>query len=248
MPEVQVVTGAPFSGKGQFVRDEIARREREGELGLVALDWTALYTALVPGVQSSFRDEAVSDTGAPRMVAYVFEIIAAAIAAGSFTVTSSHSRHVRRSSWRTGSLTARLTTCLMSSWTTWRTSRTGPPGRLLLDEVGPRGAAGAGGAGRGAGGLPARGAGGLPARGAGGLPARGAGLLQRSSGAGGPGSRSPALRPRVEGGEVKRPFDRELWERGLTPRGREARNELIERGNPEPTPAQVMAWLLRDRR
>ena len=32
-------------------------------------------------MQSSFRDEAVSDTGAPRMVSYVFEIIAAAIAA-----------------------------------------------------------------------------------------------------------------------------------------------------------------------
>lgn len=77
MPIV-VVTGAPFSGKGQYVRSEIARREQDGELGLVAVDYTALYGALVPGEQSSFRDDAVADTVAPRLVGYIF---AAALAA-----------------------------------------------------------------------------------------------------------------------------------------------------------------------
>ena len=73
MPIV-VVTGAPFSGKGQFVRDEIERREQDGELGLVAVDFTALYSSLVPGEQSSYRDDAVSETGAPRWVGYLFAI------------------------------------------------------------------------------------------------------------------------------------------------------------------------------
>ena len=58
MPIV-VVTGAPFSGKGQFVRDEIERREQDGELGLISIDYTALYSSVVPGEQSSFRDDAV---------------------------------------------------------------------------------------------------------------------------------------------------------------------------------------------
>ena len=69
-----VVTGAPFSGKGAFVRDEIARREQDDELGLVAVDYTALYSSLVPGDQSSFRDDAVADSGAPRWVGYLFAL------------------------------------------------------------------------------------------------------------------------------------------------------------------------------
>ena len=72
-----VVTGPPFGGKGQYVRSEIARREEDGELGLVAVDFTALYSALVPGAQSSYRDESVSETGAPRWVAWLY---AAAVA------------------------------------------------------------------------------------------------------------------------------------------------------------------------
>ena len=57
-----VVTGAPFSGKGQFVRSEIARRERDGELGLLLIGFTELYSAVVPGIQSSYRDENVTAT------------------------------------------------------------------------------------------------------------------------------------------------------------------------------------------
>ena len=69
-----VVTGPPFGGKGLFMRDEIARREQDGELGLVSVDYTSLYSSLVPGEQSSFRDETVSETGASRWVAYLYAI------------------------------------------------------------------------------------------------------------------------------------------------------------------------------
>ena len=70
---VDVVTGAPFSGKGRYVRSEIARREAAGELGLVSVDYSAVYSAVVPGVQSSLRDQAVVDSGAPRFAGYLFE-------------------------------------------------------------------------------------------------------------------------------------------------------------------------------
>ena len=78
---IEVITGPPFSGKAEFARAEIARRERAGELGLVLLDYTALYSALVPGVQSSYRDDAVSDTGAPRATGAAYEWMLGTIAA-----------------------------------------------------------------------------------------------------------------------------------------------------------------------
>ena len=77
---VDLVVGSPFAGKGRFVKSEIARREAAGELGLVAVDYTAIYAAVVPGVQSSLRDQAVSDTGAPRFVGYLFEAAVAQVA------------------------------------------------------------------------------------------------------------------------------------------------------------------------
>ena len=78
---VDVVTGAPMSGKGRYVRSEIARREAAGELGLISVDYTALYTAAVPGVQSSLRDQAVSDSGAARFAGYLYEAAIAQVAA-----------------------------------------------------------------------------------------------------------------------------------------------------------------------
>ena len=72
-----VVTGAAFSGKGRFVADEIGRREAEGEVGLVAIDYTPMYSSLVPGEQSQFRDEAVSETGVARWVGYLLTIAVA---------------------------------------------------------------------------------------------------------------------------------------------------------------------------
>ena len=94
---VEVVTGPPFGGKAQFAREQIARREADGELGLVMLDWTALYLAMFPGAQSAFRDEAIGETGAPRMTGYTFEVVAAAIAArelSGYVLTQSPERAI----------------------------------------------------------------------------------------------------------------------------------------------------------
>ena len=77
---INVVVGAPFAGKGRYVRSEIARRELDGELGLVNVDYTAIYAAVIPGVQSQLRDQAVADTGAPRFVGYLFEAAVAQVA------------------------------------------------------------------------------------------------------------------------------------------------------------------------
>ena len=79
MPQVTVVTGSPFSGKSLYIADEISAREEEGELGLVALDFSGLYAATVPGVESSLRDEAVAATGAPRLAGYLFEAAVAQV-------------------------------------------------------------------------------------------------------------------------------------------------------------------------
>ena len=94
---VDVIVGSPFAGKGRYVRSEIARRELGGELGLVNVDYTSLYAAVVPGVQSSLRDQAVSDTGAPRFVGYLFEAAVAQVALrelSGFITTNSPERAI----------------------------------------------------------------------------------------------------------------------------------------------------------
>ena len=47
--------------------------------------------------------------------------------------------------------------------------------------------------------------------------------------------------------EVKKPFDRNLWLKGLTPKGKDAVSELASLGNPDPTPTAVLEFLLRNR-
>ena len=97
MPQVEVVTGAPFSGKSLYIGDEIERREEEGELGLVALDFTGIYAAVVPGSESALRDGPVSDSGAPRFVGHVFSVAVAAVAArelSGYIATNSPKRAV----------------------------------------------------------------------------------------------------------------------------------------------------------
>ena len=48
--------------------------------------------------------------------------------------------------------------------------------------------------------------------------------------------------------EPKRPFSRKLFMDGLTPKGRAAVSELQALGNPEPSPAAVLEFLLRNPR
>ena len=235
MPEIQVVTGPPFSGKGRYVRDEIERREGEGELGLVALDFTALYTALVPGVQSSFRDEAVSDTGARRMVAYVFQAVAAAIKLrelSGYISTQSPRQALRLADGLAEHTPARLMGRAPGGGLVEISADVGDIAERAgyhltkMGRVVPRALAAAAVA-----------------------DCRKAALTYLRE--------APALVGRAREvrrsgrgwkvGEVKRPFDRALWEKGLTPRGKEALNELRELGNAEPSPSDVMAFLLRNR-
>ena len=50
-----------------------------------------------------------------------------------------------------------------------------------------------------------------------------------------------------EKGAVKQPFDRAAWRRGLTPAARDAEDELIAAGTVDPTPAEVLSYLLKNR-
>ena len=68
---LQIVVGAPFSGKGQWVAAEVERREAEGARGLLSLSYTALFAAMVPGTESVYRDQDVSDSGAPRFAGWL---------------------------------------------------------------------------------------------------------------------------------------------------------------------------------
>lgn len=67
---LEVVAGPPFAGKSQYVDREIARREADGESGIVRIDFTALFLALFPGAAEAVRTEAT--VGVP-LVAYLRE-------------------------------------------------------------------------------------------------------------------------------------------------------------------------------
>ena len=220
---IQVVTAPPFAGKGQFVRDEIARREADGELGLVALDFTSVYRALFPGDESQLRDDAVGQTGAPRLAGYLFDVAAAAIAARELSgyVTSQSPRQALRLAERfeadfvltlpedPGDIADRAERHVSSlRRTVARAARVDAIARC-----------------------------------------RRAALAYYAESERLVGRAREVTRTRGGGykvGEVRRPFDRALWERGLTPRAREAVAELESLGNPEPTPSDVMSFLLRN--
>lgn len=68
---LEVVAGPPFAGKTEYVAQEIARREAEGESGLIRIDFTALFLALFPGAADRVRTAAT--VGVP-LVAYLREV------------------------------------------------------------------------------------------------------------------------------------------------------------------------------
>ena len=71
---ITVVVGAPFAAKSWWIDREIERRESDGEIGLVHLSYSGVYSALVPGAESVYRDARVSDSGAARYAAYVLRL------------------------------------------------------------------------------------------------------------------------------------------------------------------------------
>ena len=219
---IEVVTGAPFSGKGQFVRDEIARREADGELGLVNLDYTALYAALVPGVESSLRDGPVSDSGAPRLVAFAYEVLLSAV--GDRELSGYVTTNSPRKAVDVGDL-LRAPVLNVEAKEVEIAARTYDHLRRIERTV-ARGASGSIGRCQRA-------------------------ILGYMNEAPRLVGRAQEVR-RVNGawtrGGIKPPFDRALWERGLTPQGRAVLDDLVSEGTPEPTPTDVMRRLLKNSR
>ena len=206
-----------------FARAEVERREEEGgELGLIVVDWSRLYLAMFVGAQSVLRDEAVADTGALRATGAVFDFIVGAVAARELTgfILSQSPRQAV-------ALADRLDAPLLEVVT--------DPGdiadradvhmrtlrrtvaRAAVDTMLPR----------------CREAATAYYRQQDQLVGR-AREVRRSGGG-------------YKMGEVKRPFDRQLWLSGLTPRGKEAVAQLKDLGNDLPDPAAVMSYLLRNR-
>ena len=219
---VEVVVGAPFSGKARFARQEIERREAAGELGLIALDWTALYLALFPGEQSKLRDEAVSDTGAPRAAGAAFDFMVGAILArelAGYVLTQSPRRAVE--------LADRLNAPIVEvvADPAEVADRAEDHMRSLRRTV-TRAAVGA-----------------MRSQ----CRRQGVAYFREAPQLVG---RARVVRRSGSGyvkGETKRPFDRAAWRRGLTPAAREAEDELIAAGTADPTPAEVLSYLLKNR-
>ncbi|MCY4637547.1 MAG: hypothetical protein OXG04_24155 [Acidobacteria bacterium] len=220
---VEVVTGPPFGGKARYVRSEIARREADGELGLFVADWTALYAALVWGAQSQFRDDEVSDTGAPRAAGAVFDAAVAVMLArelSGYITTQSPDRAVvlaDRFDARLVEVDAPPDVVASRAELHMRSlGRTVT--RAALSKSRPR------------------------------CRKAGAAYFNQQERLVG---RAHVARQRGRGyavdPEPKKPFDRELFMRGLTAKGREAVAQLKELGNAEPSPAQVLEFLLRNR-
>ena len=220
---VQVITSPPFGGKGIYARAEVERREEEGgELGLIVLDWSRLFGAMFVGAQSAYRDEAVADTGALRATGAVFDFIVGAVAARELSgfVLSQSPRQAL-------ALADRLDAPLLEvvedvgvvadRVDDHVAKLRRTVARAVRSETIPR----------------CRRAATAYYREQEQLVGR-AREVRRSGGG-------------YKVGEVKRPFDRSLWLRGLTPRGKEAVAQLKDLGNDLPDPAAVMSYLLRNK-
>ena len=218
MPIV-VVTGPPFSGKGQFVRDEIERRETDGELGLISVDFTAIYTAITPGEQSSFRDDAVSDTGAPRFAGYLFALALAQLLdreLSGYVAVPSPQRALEIAD-TAGAPILDIAANVDQIAVRIRAHMSD------LQKTVPRATRG---------------------RTVGRCRKAATSYLRNEHVLVGRARTVTREGDRYRVGARKLPFDRAAFERGLTARGRAARDELIAAGTPDPTPADILTLLL----
>ena len=221
---ITVVVGSPFSGKGRFVSDEIERREQEeGELGLVAVDFTPLFSALVPGSQSSYRDAEVSDSGAPRFTAYLYAVAITQIlerGLNGYISTPSPRRAIEISDKANGATILDMDASIEDVAVRIKAHM-----RTLARRV-SRATAGRT-AGR----------------------CRGAALGYLSSEHVLVGRARTVRRDgdKWTVGGTKKPFNQVAFERGLTPAGRRVRDELRAGGNLNPRPADILARLVSDR-
>ena len=238
-----VVSGGPFVGKSRYIRAEIERRERDGELGLLLISYSELFGALVPGVQSSYRDESVGSSGAPRFVGAMYEAaVRQAIdrELDGYTATDSPRRALAIA------------------------DRFGPDTRIVTveadeDEIADRTAAHLSALARkvprarretraaGSDGAISKCTQAIIAaiREAETLAGRARRVRRRKGGGGRRTPSAPAPAAWEDVGQVQA-FNRALWLAGLTARGRRALQALIQAGNPTPGPADVQRWLIRE--
>ena len=217
---IDIVTGAPFSGKGRFVTAEIERRESAGEYGLIRLDWTALYLAVVPGVESALRDDEVADSGAPRFVGLVYATaVAQAVTRelAGYITTNSPRRALEYADQIPGSRILELQASVTELAERTETHLSGLARRVDRASRSTAVAACSGQIGA---------------------------YLREESRLVGRARTVSRTRSGFKVGGEKRPFDRNLWISGLTPAGRSAVRDLESEGNPAPTPAEVMRRLL----
>ena len=222
MADAIVVVGPPWSGKSDWVRGEIRRREAAGELGIVMLGWSELFRALVPGAQSQFRDEVVSDSGSPRMVSAAFNFVAGAIAGRelkAYLISQSPERAVALAD----RLDAQILEVVASPVEVADRAEAHMKvlrrsvSRAALSASRPR----------------CRRAAGAYFREQHRLTGR-AHEVRRSG-------RSWKVDP-----EPKKPYDAAAFRRGLTPKGRAAITELQSLGNADPSPEAILNFLLRN--
>ena len=223
---LDVITGPAFSGKARFVQTELERREAGGELGLLLIDFTAIFAALIPGVQSQLRDETVSDTGASRMAGFIYEAAlgAAVVRQLKGYVTTNSPRRAAAIADRVGASVIFELRADVDDLA----DRTDDHMRALGRRVkrADRG--------RMAG------------------PCRGAITTYLNEA---PALRDRAVRPVHQDGRGYRVgrsaqgsgYDREAFNRGITPAGRKARAELIVEGMTDPAPADIFRRVLAER-
>ena len=233
-----VIVGAPFSGKGQYVRAEVARREKAGEVGLIVLDWTALYASLVWGAQSSYRDALVAATGATRLVSYLFEVAINAVSdrgLNGYCTTQSPRRALE--------LADKLRAPIIE--TQADESQIAERMRTHLDQLKrlvPRARVE----------TPAEPGRAKPQPAADGKCTQSLIAYYRELDMIAGKARGVKLQPgkpkRWTSTGKTRAFDRELWRKGLTPDGRRALVELEKDGKVDPGPAAVMKWLVNEKR
>ena len=219
---LEVVTGAPFAGKAEFVRGEIERREQAGELGLIMVDYTAIYAAVVVGEQSQLRDAALTDTGAARAAGAAYDFMVGAVLArqlSSFVTTQSPRRALAISDrfggapvWdvqaNVGDLAVRVRS--HAADISGRVARAGDGveagcGRQVAAYLGERHM----------------------------LAGRAREVVQ-------------VRRGTYRKGGLVEPFNEQLFVSGLTPAGRLARDELIAAGNQSPSPSEVFRLVLQN--
>ena len=220
---VEIISGPSFAGKSEFAQQEIAAAEQEGgELGLVAVSFSEIFRAIVPGEQSQLRDEDLAASGASRFAGATYDAAVGLVLArelSGFLISQSPRRAVSLSDRFGG----------VGIWDV-----TAPPDALAVRVAAHVSAL--------------------------------QGRIARAGDAAEAACRRQVLtyynerpvlvgrarevtqprRGRFRKGAPVRQFDEALFVRGLTPAGRQARDQLIDAGDSAPTPAAVFRQVMKN--